>query len=153
MPEKCWRSFGGILIQSVGAAREGAIKPGGKFGNQCHLLRTRKKPFFALGLRHKSGTEEGVITKGVFSLEESLDPLYLPSLESLENGRTLLCFPQSWGSLRNSRISTFSGVSKTCTYLREKDLCKRPLVPIPNKQLETRIVLLSPATKRQNRCL
>ena len=40
---------------------------------------------------HESGLEKGVITKEVFSLEESL----LNSLESLENGRTFLCFAQS----------------------------------------------------------
>ena len=41
-----------------------------------------------------SGPEKGVITKGVFSLEESLDSLKSPaSLESLENGHILLCFP------------------------------------------------------------
>ena len=44
-----------------------------------------------------SGAEKGVNTKGVFSLEESLESLN--SLESLENGRILLCFPQSGGSL------------------------------------------------------
>ena len=38
-------------------------------------------------------------TKGVFSLEESLESLN--SLESLENGRILLCFPQSGGSLES----------------------------------------------------
>ena len=43
-----------------------------------------------------SGPEKGVITKGVFSLEESLD-----SLESLENGRILLWFPQSGGALKS----------------------------------------------------
>ena len=49
-----------------------------------------------------SGTEKGVITKGVFSLEESLESLKsLNSLESLENGRILLCFPQSGGSLKS----------------------------------------------------
>ena len=63
-----------------------------------------------------SGPEKGVITKGVFPLEEfleSLKSLESPenglgfskpfrisnSLESLENGRILLCFPQSRGSL------------------------------------------------------
>ena len=41
-----------------------------------------------------SGPEKGVITKGVFSFEESLQSLNsLNSLESLENGRILLCFP------------------------------------------------------------
>ena len=49
-----------------------------------------------------SGTEKGVITKGVFSLEESLESLKsLDFLESLENGRILLCFPQCGGSLKS----------------------------------------------------
>ena len=49
-----------------------------------------------------SGTEKGVITKGVFSLEESLESLKsLNSLESLENGRILLYFPQSGGPLKS----------------------------------------------------
>ena len=44
--------------------------------------------------------EKGVIIKGVFSLEDSLGPLEsLSSLESLETGRILLCFPHSRGSL------------------------------------------------------
>ena len=48
----------------------------------------------------KSGPEKGVITKGVFSLEESLESLqFLNSLESLENGWILLSFLQSGGSL------------------------------------------------------
>ena len=46
-----------------------------------------------------SGPEKGVITKGVFSLEESLESLN--SLESLEDGRLVLCFPQSGGSLKS----------------------------------------------------
>ena len=55
--------------------------------------------FFVLKL---SGPEKGVITKGVFSLEESLEsPKSLHSLESLENGRILLSFPQSGGSLES----------------------------------------------------
>ena len=41
----------------------------------------------------KSGPEEGVITKGVFSLEESL--------ESLESGLIPVCFPHSGGSLES----------------------------------------------------
>ena len=47
-----------------------------------------------------SGPEKGVITKGVFSLDESLESLKsLNSLESLENGRIILYFPHSGGSL------------------------------------------------------
>ena len=52
-----------------------------------------------------SGSEKGVITKGVFSPEKSLESLKslksLNSLESLENGRILLYFPQSGGSLES----------------------------------------------------
>ena len=49
-----------------------------------------------------SGPEKGVITKGVFSLEESLESLNsLNSLEFLENDRTLFCFPQSGDSLKS----------------------------------------------------
>ena len=49
-----------------------------------------------------SGPEEGVIMKGVFSLERSLQsPKCLDSWESLEKGRILLCFPQSGGSLES----------------------------------------------------
>ena len=52
--------------------------------------------------RRQSGPEKGVIAKGVFSLEESLESLKsLNSLESLENGRILFCFPQSGGSLES----------------------------------------------------
>ena len=61
--------------------------------------------FFESGVRGYGFTKpisgkrrKGVITKGVFSLEKSLEPL--KSLESLENGRGLLCFPQSGGSLK-----------------------------------------------------
>ena len=51
-------------------------------------------------LVQNSGPEKGVITKGVFSVAESLESLKsLDSLESLENGRILLCFPLSGGSL------------------------------------------------------
>ena len=46
-----------------------------------------------------SRPEKGVTTKGVFSLEESLR--FLNSLESLGNGRILLYFPQSGGSLES----------------------------------------------------
>ena len=52
------------------------------------------------GTKMNSGPEKEVTTKGVFSLAESLESLkFLDSLESLENGRILLCFPQSGGSL------------------------------------------------------
>ena len=49
-----------------------------------------------------SGPEKGVITKGVFSLEESLESLEsLNALESLESGRILLYFPESGNSLKS----------------------------------------------------
>ena len=60
--------------------------------------KNRVNPWFA----KLSGPEKGVITKGVFSPEESLESLEsLNSLESPENGRILLCFPQSGGSLES----------------------------------------------------
>ena len=50
----------------------------------------------------QSGPEKGVITKGVFSLEESLESLKsLNSLESLENGRIFLYFPEFGDSLKS----------------------------------------------------
>ena len=51
---------------------------------------------------NSSGPEKGVITKGVFSLEESLESLKsLNSLESLENGRIFLDFPEFGDSLKS----------------------------------------------------
>ena len=47
----------------------------------------------------KTRDRKKVITKGVSSLEESLESL--KSLNSLENGRILDCFPQSGGSLKS----------------------------------------------------
>ena len=64
-----------------------------------------------------SGPEQGVITKGVFSLKESLESLRsLNSLESLENGQLLLRFPQSGSSVEsleslNSLESLENGLS------------------------------------------
>ena len=46
--------------------------------------------------RQRSGQEKGVIAKGVFSPEESLE-----SLKSLEHGRILLSFPLSGSSLES----------------------------------------------------
>ena len=49
-----------------------------------------------------SGLENGVISKGIFSQEESLESLNsLDSLESLENGQILLYFPQFGCSLES----------------------------------------------------
>ena len=46
--------------------------------------------------------QKGSLRKGSFPLEESLEFLKsLNSLESLENGRILLCFPLSGGSLES----------------------------------------------------
>ena len=51
---------------------------------------------------HLHVTGKGVITKGVFSFEESLESLKsLNFLESLENGQSLLYFPESGGSLES----------------------------------------------------
>ena len=60
------------------------------------------KLYLLPGAGLNSGPEKGVISKGVFSLEESLASLNsLNSLESLEDGRLVLCFPQSGGSLKS----------------------------------------------------
>ena len=46
--------------------------------------------------------KKGSLRKGVFSLEECLEALKsLNSLESLDDGRMLLCFPLSGGSLES----------------------------------------------------
>ena len=63
-----------------------------------------------------SGPEKVVITKGVFSPEKALESLkFLNSLEPLGNGRNLLSFPQSGGSLEtleslNSQESLENGL-------------------------------------------
>ena len=59
------------------------------------------------------GTGKGVITKGVFSLQNSLESLRsLNSLESQENGRILLRLQSLGGSLKSLRISRNDPFSK-----------------------------------------
>ena len=59
-------------------------------------------PDLGISIPDCSGPEKGVITKGVISLEESLESLKSRnSLESLENGWLLLYFPESGGSLKS----------------------------------------------------
>ena len=71
--------------------------------------------------------KKGVITKGVFSLEQYLESLNsLNSLESLENGRILLYFPQSGGSLK-SLESLENGL------FWKDPFSKRPLFPNPSQ--------------------
>ena len=75
-----------------------------------------------------SGPEKGVITKGVFSLEKSLESLN--SLESLENGRNLLSFPQSENSLE--ALDSLNSLESPENGLFWKDpFSKRPLFPNP----------------------
>ena len=78
-----------------------------------------------------SGPEKGVITKGVFSLEESLESLKsLNSLKSLDNGRSLLCFPQSGDSLES--LESLNSLESLENGLFWKDpFSKRPLFPNP----------------------
>ena len=78
-----------------------------------------------------SGPERGVITKGVFSLEKSLESLKsLDSLESLENGRNLLSFPQSGDSLET--LESLNSLESLENGLFCKDpFSKRPLFPNP----------------------
>ena len=76
--------------------------------------------------------KKGVITKGVFSLEESLESLkFLNCLESLENGRTdSPLFSTLWGISRISKISRFSSTSRKWAFLKRPLFSKRPLFPI-----------------------
>ena len=77
----------------------------------------------------ENGPEKGVITKGVFSPEESLDSLN--SLESLENGWFLLCFPQSGGSLES--LESLNSLESLEKGLFWKDpFSKRPLFLNPS---------------------
>ena len=63
-----------------------------------HHIRTKRDTKHLLRQKIGTGTE-GVVTKGVFSVEESLESLKpLNSLDSLENGRIHLYFPLSGGS-------------------------------------------------------
>ena len=81
---------------------------------------------------HISGPEKGVIRKGVFPLEKSLESLKsLDSLESLENGRNLLYFPQFEGSLES--LESLNSLESLENGLVRKDpFSKRPLFPNPN---------------------
>ena len=81
----------------------------------------------------KSGPEKRVITKGVFSLEKSLETLKsLNSLQSLENGRNLLSLPQSGGSLET--LESLNSLESPENGLFWKDpFSKRPLFPNPTK--------------------
>ena len=79
-----------------------------------------------------SGPEKGVIAKGVFLLEEeSLESLKSRnSLEFPENGRILLCFPQSGSSLE-SLLNSLNSLEPLENGLFRKDaFSKRP--PFPN---------------------
>ena len=60
----------------------------------------REKNITSSGIEHfERQLHSAIITKGVFSLEEPLESQ--KSLESLKNGRILLCFPQSRDSLES----------------------------------------------------
>ena len=76
-----------------------------------------------------SGPEKGIITKGVFSLEESLESLKsLNSLKSLEHGRIFLCFPEFGDSLKS--LESLNSLESLENGLFWKDpFSKRPLFP------------------------
>ena len=82
-----------------------------------------------------SGPEKGVITKGIFSLEESLESLQsLNALESLENDWILLCFPESGDSLNS--LESLNSLKSLENGLFWKDpFSKRPLFPNPTMPL------------------
>ena len=73
-----------------------------------------------------SGLEKGVITKGVFSLEESLESL--ESLNSLESRKwsDSPCFSTVWGFSKISRISKFFRISGKWTFLKRPLFQKTP---------------------------
>ena len=94
LPVRLLRKFNGFLFQ--GRKKTQKHKQNGGISLSRDLVGGNKK--IALG------TEKGAITKGVFSLAESLD--------SLENGLILLCLPQSGGALesQNSLESLNNGL-------------------------------------------
>ena len=103
-----WPTLASCLFLTLGrarGAREGQVRVG-------------------LELFENFGPEKGVITKGVFSLEECLHSL--SSLESLANGRILLCFPKSGGFSRFSRISKDSRISRKWAFLKRPLFLKTP---------------------------
>ena len=76
----------------------------------------------------KSGPEKGVITKGVFSVEESLESLSKISKFS-KFSRSWLdspLFSTVWGFSRISRISKFSRISRKWTFLKRPLFQKTP---------------------------
>ena len=76
--------------------------------------------------------KKGVITKGVFSPEKSLESLKsLNSLESLENGRILLYFPESGGSLESLESLNYLESLENGLFWKDP-FSKRPLFPNPN---------------------
>ena len=75
-----------------------------------------KRAALLIGTRQRGHYERG------FSLEASLESL--KSLESLENGRALLSFPQSGGF---SIISTISKISRNLTFLKRPPFRKTPV--------------------------
>ena len=87
----------------------------------------------SLGHPQTSGPEKGVITKGVFPLEESLESLKsLDSLQSLENGRILLCLPQSEGSQKSLK-------SLNCLESLEIDFSEKTPFPKDPYKLENNL--------------
>ena len=101
-------------------ARRGICMSRGK--NCCDTILGLTRGWFPI---QGSGPEKGVITKGVFSLEESLKSL--DSLEILENGRNVLCFPQSGGSLEY--LESLNSLENGLFW--KDPFSKRPLFPNP----------------------
>ena len=97
-----------------------------------------------------SGQEKGVIMKGVFSLAESLESL--TSLDSLENGRILLCFPQSRSSLET--LESLNSLESLEKGLFWKDpFSKRPLFPNPTLQEYKKSISVHPVHGNPRTCL
>ena len=94
--EATWHAVAAAAAAAAAAARHSKAA-GAAEGSMVHqLLRTWLTNFETLPVSvasNNSGPEKGVITKAVFSSRDSLESQ--KSLESLENGRSLLYFPQS----------------------------------------------------------
>ena len=108
--------------------REG--KHNTKFATQGAHANGATKLSSKIGL---SGTEKGVIKKGAFSQEKSLKSLN--SLESLEDGQRLLCFPHSQGSLESLEIPNSPELLENGLFWKDP-FSKRPLFPIPSLRSE-----------------
>ena len=77
-----------------------------------------------IGAGKRGHYERGLFTGEISKISDH-------SLESLENGRNLLSFPQSGGSLKLSKISKCSRISRQWAFLK-RPIFQRPLFSEPD---------------------